>query len=172
MIIGLIPGAMKPYHAGHHYLAEQAIKECDKVLIFTTAKDRKGISGVKMASAWTKLICPLLPKVNVKFVKSPVRAVYEFLEEANTEDLYRVYGGTEDVGRFSQKSLNKYCSHLNVSNVAELSSGSYLRGVGPSPKAKGEWVRNAIQAGDFRKFENYLPDFLKPYSKEYLKMLI
>ena len=83
MVVGLIPGAMKPYHAGHHYLVESAMRECDRVIIFTTAKDRKGISGIKMAFAWTNLIIPLLPNVEVKFVTSPVGAVYKFLEEEN-----------------------------------------------------------------------------------------
>ena len=78
-IIGLVPGAMKPYHAGHHYLVEQAMKECDRVIIFTTAKDRNGISGIKMAFAWTNLIIPLLQNVEVEFVISPIRAVWEFL---------------------------------------------------------------------------------------------
>ena len=61
MKIGLVPGAMKPYHAGHHYLTRQAIKECDRVIIITSEKDRKSISGSNMKKAWENLIIPLLP---------------------------------------------------------------------------------------------------------------
>ena len=171
MIIGLVPGAMKPYHAGHHYLVEQAQKECDHVIIFTTAKDRKGISGLAMMNAWKTIIQPRLD-AEVRFVVSPIRAVYEYLEKSDTGNTYRIYSGTEDLSRFSNKQLNKYCQHLNVCNVAEDNAAQFLRGVGDSPMAKGEWVRKAIEKGDFQAFQEYLPSFLKPYAEEYLSILV
>ena len=39
-IIGLVPGGMKPFHAGHNFLVQNALSECDEVYIFTSPKDR------------------------------------------------------------------------------------------------------------------------------------
>ena len=82
MIIGIVPGAMKPYHAGHHYLVETALRECDIVNILTTRKTRKGISGDSMYEVGQHYIIPHLAstysdKINVNFVVSPIRTVYE-----------------------------------------------------------------------------------------------
>jgi cytidyltransferase-like protein len=171
MIIGLVPGAMKPYHAGHHYLVEQALKECGAVVIFTTAKDRDGILGSNMQKAWRQILQPLLG-VDVRFVPSPIRAIYEFLETADSKDSYRIYSGTEDMNRFASASLKKYCGNKDICNVAEDEAATYLRGVGSSPNVKGEWVRKAMIDGNFTAFRNYLPKFLKPYAKEYLSILL
>ena len=54
--IGFVPGAMKPFHAGHNHLIQTALKECDKVLVFTSLKDRGVIKGDKMYKAWQELI--------------------------------------------------------------------------------------------------------------------
>ncbi len=173
MIIGLIPGAMKPYHAGHHFLVEKALSECDHVIVFTTTKDRKGISGANMKKAWNEIILPVVP-IEVKFVRSPIRAVYEFLEPRPgiENDEFRIYGGTEDLARFSTAQLKRYCDGVDVCNVAEEESGEYLRGVGESPMAKGEWVRKSINDGNFDAFKNYLPNVLKPFAEKYLNILL
>lgn len=172
MIVGLVPGAMKPYHAGHHYLVSKAILECDHVIIFTSTKDRKGISGENMMKAWEELIKPNIP-AEVRFVKSPVRSVWEFLnEESENENVYRIYGGTEEIARFSSTNLSRWAEGVNVINVAEKEASQYLRGAGPSPMAKGEWVRTAIENQDFIAFKDYLPGFLKPVAQRYLEILV
>ena len=173
MIIGLVPGAMKPYHAGHHYLVMKAIHECDHVVIFTTTKDRKGISGLNMLKAWDELIIPKI-MAEVKFVKSPIRSIYELLEipEATEGNEFRVYSGTEDWGRFNSSSLERYCSGVNVCNVAEKDKERYRRGTGESPMAKGEWIRKSIEDNDFQVFRDYLPAFLKPHAERYLSILV
>tara|TARA_B100001250_G_C19171956_1_gene517078 strand:+ start:4 stop:528 length:525 start_codon:yes stop_codon:yes gene_type:complete len=172
MIIGLIPGAMKPYHAGHHFLVEKALSECEHVIVFTTIKDRKGISGINMKQAWEEIILPVVP-VEVRFVTSPVGAVYKLLEPGpeTKNNQYRIYGGTEDLSRFSSEMLQKYCDGTDVCNVAQAQADQYLRGVGESPMAKGEWVRKAIEEGNFQAFKNFLPNVLKPLSEEYLQIL-
>ena len=83
--------------------------------------------------------------------------------------MYRIYGGTEDIGRLSKARMLQYYPHLNVVNVAESNPESFTRDV---VHAKGEWVRNSIQAGDLNKFKSYLPAFLKPHAKEYLSILV
>ena len=169
--IGFVPGAMKPFHAGHNHLIQTALSECDRVLVFTSIKDRGVIRGDNMYKAWQELIVPLLPNhIEVMAVKSPVGSVYDYLEwNGKEEHVYRIYGGTEDIGRLSKARMLQYYPHLNVVNVAESNPESFTRDV---VHAKGEWVRNSIQAGDLNKFKSYLPAFLKPHAKEYLSILV
>lgn len=180
MIIGLVPGAMKPYHAGHHYLVSKAISECDRVIIYTTTKDRKSISGSAMKNVWDNLISPKLPsKVEVAFVSSPIGSVFEVLENANNNYLFasnvtfRLYGGTEDANRFRKEYIQRKFPKVadRFVNVAKEEAHKYLRGLGDSPLAKGEWVRNSINSGNYSEFQNFLPEFLKPHAKCYLEIL-
>ena len=169
--IGFVPGAMKPFHAGHNHLIQKAIAECDKVFVFTSLKDRGVIKGENMYRAWQELIIPLLPDhIEVIGVKSPVGSVYDYLEWNGKPSVsYRIYGGTEDIARLSNARMLQYYPHLTVINVAESDPQSFTRDV---VHAKGEWVRNSIQAGDLNKFKSYLPAFLKPHAKDYLDMLL
>lgn len=168
---GFVPGAMKPFHAGHNHLIQTAIRECDKVVVFTSLKDRGIIKGEKMFRAWQTLILPLLPSyVEVLAVKSPVGSVYEYLENYGTHtESYRIYGGTEDISRLSEARMLQYYPDLNVVNVAQSNPEAYTRA---TVHAKGEWVRNSIQAGDLNLFKSYLPAFLKPRAQEYLDILM
>ena len=169
--IGFVPGAMKPFHAGHNHLIQTALTECDKVLVFTSLKDRDVIKGDKMYKAWQELIIPLLPNhIEVIGVRSPVGSVYEYLEwNGDTTVSYRIYGGTEDIDRLSSVRMLQYYPDLNVINVAEIDPESFTRDV---VHAKGEWVRNSIQAGNLKEFKSYLPAFLKPHAKRYLDILM
>ena len=168
--IGFVPGAMKPFHAGHNHLIQRALVECDKVLVFTSLKDRGIIKGDKMYKVWEDLIIPSLPKhIEVVGVRSPVGSVYDYLEwNGDPNNAYRIYGGTEDIARLSNARMLQYFPNLNAINVAESEPESFTRDV---VHAKGEWVRESIKAGDHGKFRSFLPDFLKPHAKEYLKIL-
>ena len=169
--IGFVPGAMKPFHAGHNHLIQRALVECDEVIVLTSLKDRGVIKGDKMYKAWQDLIVPSLPEhIQVIGVKSPVGAVYDYLEwNGNVTHQYRVYGGTEDIARLSMARMQQYYPDLNVINVAEIDPESFTRDV---VHAKGEWVRNSIQAGNLNEFKSYLPAFLKPHAKSYLDILM
>ena len=169
--IGFVPGAMKPFHAGHNYLIQKAIAECDKVIVFTSLKDRGIIKGDSMYKAWQEIIVPLLPNhVEVIGVRSPVGAVYDYLEwNGDPSTSYRIYGGTEDIARLSNARMLQYYPKLTAMNVAESEPESFTRDV---VNAKGEWVRNSIQAGNLKEFKSYLPDFLKPHAKSYLEILM
>mgnify|MGYP001252179928 CR=1 FL=1 len=172
--IGLVPGAMKPFHAGHNYIVQRSIEECDHTIIFTSAKTRDNIDGNKMIDAWDRIILPLLGNtVEVLVVKSPVRGVYDYLEHRGTPNKsFRIYGGTEDISRLSKARILQYYPGLNVVNVAEENPQAFERGAGYTEvPAKGEWVRESIRAGDHEKFRSFLPDFLKPHSNEYLSIL-
>ena len=169
--IGFVPGAMKPFHAGHNHLIQKAIAECDKVIVFTSLKDRGIIKGDNMYKAWQEIIVPLLPNhVEVIGVRSPVGAVYDYLEwNGDPSVSYRIYGGTEDIARLSNARMLQYYPKLTAMNVAESEPESFTRDV---VNAKGEWVRNSIQAGNLKEFKSYLPDFLKPHAKSYFQMLL
>ena len=169
--IGLVPGAMKPFHAGHNHLIQRALEECDQVIVFTSLKDRGIIKGERMYKAWQELIIPQLPKhIEVIGVRSPVGSVYEYLEWNGLKTAsYRIYGGTEDIARLSNARMLQYFPELTAINVAESEPESFTRDV---VHAKGEWVRNSIQAGNLKEFKSYLPAFLKPLAKEYLSILV
>tara|TARA_A100001011_G_scaffold223471_1_gene231393 strand:- start:54 stop:614 length:561 start_codon:yes stop_codon:yes gene_type:complete len=183
MKIGIVPGAMKPYHAGHHYLVESALQECDMVTILTTRKSRKGISGDSMYNIWLNYIIPHLQeeygeKIKVQFVVSPIRTVYEdFIERIEAEGpdghSYMIYGGTEDNNRFQSKNLvQKYpVAAEHITNVAESRAGKFQRGVGKSPMAKGEWIRNSLETNDEKRFNSMMPAFLKPVANVVMQML-
>ena len=169
--IGFVPGAMKPFHAGHNHLIQRALEECDKVIVFTSLKDRGVIKGERMYKAWQELIIPQLPKhIEVIGVRSPVGSVYDYLEwNGDPSVSYRIYGGTEDIARLSNARMLQYFPKLTVLNVAESEPESFTRDV---VHAKGEWVRNSMQAGDLNLFKSYLPAFLKPHAKSYLDILL
>lgn len=176
MKIGLVPGAMKPYHAGHHFLVESALRECDKVIIFTTVKDRDDLSGTNMQSAWNEIIIPNIEgNVEVSFIKSPVGSVYEVIEDEEenpTSNVYRIYGGTEDVKRFNMERISTRYPNTagRFVNVAASAKASYLRGDG-TPKAKGSWARTALQEQDNLGFKDQLPKFLQPHAQRYMEIL-
>ena len=175
MKIGLVPGAMKPYHAGHHYLTSCAVEKCDEVIILTTCKDRQDISGSSMLKCWEEVIIPRLPeKVHVRFVVSPVRTTYEIMEtlsEKSTGDEVYIFGGSEDVKRFPQDKIESTYIGITPINVAAQQSEDFERGRGDSPKVKGEWVRKAIKSNDVASFEEYIPEFLKDLSQQYFDIL-
>ena len=127
-----------------------------------------------MKRAWLDLIQPLLPGLEeVRFVKSPVGAVFDFLEhEGMPEDEYRIYGGTEELGRFSPKVVDKYFPNLNVIQPAALNPDAYDRSKDTGIPISGTKARKAIETGNFRLFKSYLPDFLAPHAREYLDILM
>ena len=176
MKIGLVPGAMKPYHAGHHFLVEKALKECDKVFILTTIKDRGALSGESMSTAWKEVIIPNIGnRVVVSFTKSPIGSVYEIIEAEeieNSGNTFRIYGGTEDVARFNMNKIHqKYPNAApNFTNVAAEEASSYVRSVS-TPKAKGEWVRDALKYNNLEKFKSQMPECLKNHAERYMEIL-
>ena len=172
--IGLVPGGMKPFHAGHNFILQEAIRECDEVILFTTVKDRGAIKGENMKKAWLDLIQPLLPGLDaVTFVKSPVGAVYLYLEDEGVpENEYRIYGGVEEVNRFRPEYLTKNYPDLTIVQPAAEDPSRYDRATATGVPVSGTKARKAIEAGNFQLFKSYLPDFLKPHAREYLDILM
>ena len=131
-----------------------------------------------MRTAWEELIIPKLKDtVKVSFVRVPVGGVYEIFEdeeESPTLDTYRIYGGTADMVRFPQKYLERKFPNVagRIVNVAAENQNDFERGRGPSPMAKGEWIRKTIDSRNLREFQKYLPEFLKSSSDMYMSLLL
>ena len=172
--VGLVPGGMKPFHAGHNFILQEALRECDEVILFTTVKDRGVIRGAKMKQAWLDLIQPLLPGLDrIEFVRSPVGGVYTYLETLGVpENEYRIYAGIDEVNRFSPEYLARHLPDLKIVQPATLDPERYDRKGAKGVDASATAVRNAIEAGNFRLFKSYLPDYLKPHAREYLDILM
>tara|TARA_X000000950_G_C13893162_1_gene651722 strand:- start:2153 stop:2683 length:531 start_codon:yes stop_codon:yes gene_type:complete len=172
--IGLIPGGMKPFHKGHDFIMQEAMRDCDEVILFTSAKTRGIIKGSNMVKAWNELIQPLLPRLDrIEFVRSPVGGVYTYLEtEGMPENEYRIYAGIEEVNRFRPDYLARILPDLFIIQPATLDPERYDRKGSKGVDASGTAVRNAIEAGNFRLFKSYLPDYLKPHASEYLSILL
>ena len=160
--VGLIPGGMKPFHRGHDFIVQEAMRECDEVILFTSAKDRGVIKGINMAKAWEELILPLLPRLDrVEFVRSPVGGVYTYLEtEGVPENEYRIYAGIEEVNRFRPEYLARILPDLNIVQPATLDPQRYDRSSSVGVPVSGTKARKAIEAGNFQLFKSYLPDYL------------
>ena len=172
--IGLIPGGMKPFHAGHNFLVQAALEECDSVIVFTSTKDRGVIKGEKMQQAWLDLIQPLLPGLDeVRFVNSPVGSVFLYLEEEGIPDNeYRIYGGIEEIKRFPKSRMKSYYPDLEVVQAAEENPEKFSREKATGVPVSGTKCRQAIEAGDLELFRSYLPPFLVQHAEEYLEILM
>ena len=172
--IGLIPGGMKPFQAGHNFIVQEAIRECDEVILFTSPKDRGFIKGENMKRAWLDLIQPLLPGLDdVRFVKSQVGSVYLYLEEEGVpENEYRIYGGIEEVNRFRPEYLERNYPDLFILQPATLDPERYNREGSSGVPVSGTKCRHAIEAGDLELFRSYLPPFLQDHAGEYLDILM
>lgn len=176
--IGYISIAGKPYHAGHHCLVELASNECDLVKLFISTGDRSRegehfIKGSTMQEIWIKYILNCIPKnVDVLFVSSPVRAIYENIGEANEDqnsnDLHLIYGDDIDTNKnYSEKNLKKYFPYLTQCSKIELKPVSRNITINIS----GTMMRKFIQLGLSDDFINGLPEPIKKFGNEIWKML-
>ena len=88
--------------------------------------------------------------------------------------MYRIYGGSEDSGRFlSSNLIKKYpIATKYIVNVAEEKSEQFQRGSGESPQAKGEWIREALIENNESQFKLMMPGFLKNVSNEIMRILL
>jgi hypothetical protein len=162
MIIGLIPMAAKPYHAGHDGLVRIAAGECDvvKVYVSTTDRARPGeffILGSDMIKIWTKYLEPSLPEnVEVEYVNVPVTAVYSELEKAEAEqslDTFVIYSDVEDITKYKDEALMNSAPEIYEDGRLER------RGVERSSTVdvSGTAMRQFLSDGDMENFVSFLP---------------
>lgn len=176
MRVGIVAGAFKPYHKGHHRMVEIACKENDVVHVIVSLTDRKRskqvpVSGVQMEKVWNDHLVHILPenaKDNLELLPSgyaPVRRVYEMLEnaaECNSSDVFNIYSDPKDIERYNEKSLSRALPDSFVdTNV-------FRRPVNMSETAnvRGEDMRKWMGSRDKESFITGLPDGLPHESKE------
>ena len=160
--IGLVPMSAKPFHKGHMFLVEEAIKNCEEVIIYVSTSDRsrKGeitIHGEDMKLIWEKVIKEHLPdNVECVYGGSPVGRVYKYLGDiSNSESIddktYAIYTGQDDANRYQDKWW------INIKDKVHVKE--FLRG-SDSPDISGTLMRSYLANGDQDKslFLDGLPD--------------
>lgn len=180
MRIGIVAGAMKPFHMGHAHLIEQSVANCSQTIVLTTEKDRGPVSGAKMAQAWFECILPAGVEAGIsfelRFCSSPIYETWQELkgaEEIGSEATYVLYQGLEDAGRFGEKALMKHCPSIHVINAAHESPEIFDRSytITPYGPAKATPMREALEIGDKAKFMAYLPTWMSSYGERYFDIL-
>lgn len=169
--VGLIPVSGKPYHAGHHYLTQQASVDNDEVILFVSTSDRarKGefpIMGADMERVWKEELEKIMPSnVRVEYGGSPVQKVYQTIGDAcqveGVEETYVVYSDPTDTAQnYPEKNRDKYmqplCDMGQVIFAAEEDPARFERGQG-SPDVSGTKMRQALENGDFATFAAGMP---------------
>lgn len=123
-IIGIVPMAAKPLHAGHWNIIEEAARECDIVYLLVSGKPRTSdnvtITGDQMGRIWMKVLKNYLPNnVKLSFTPSPISAtsglISTFVNEKNI--VFYVYAGEPDASRGDDIILSK------AKSTAETKSG-------------------------------------------------
>jgi hypothetical protein len=172
MKIGIVAGAMKPFHKGHAVLIEESNRLCDRTIVYTTQKDRGILSGLKMAQAWQSIIRPAAAKAglsfDLEFVNSPIGSTFKFLQELQESgELVEVYlfQGAEDAKRFNEDALQKYCPDVIVHNMGLLDKTTHTR------VASGTQMREFLEYHDFVNFLAYLPQWMRPVAGDYFDFL-
>jgi hypothetical protein len=171
MKIGLVPISAKPYHAGHHSLVTTAAAENDKVILFVSTSDRmrKGefpIYGNDMKRIWKEELELVMPSnVQIKYGGSPVRKVYQAVEEACASDqegdVFTIYSDPEDTAQnYPQDARDRYmepmCSVGKVIFAAESNPEKFTRGKG-TPDVSGGKLRHYLESNNFKKFAQNMP---------------
>lgn len=169
MKIGLVPISAKPYHAGHHWLVNQAAEQNDMVLLFVSTSDRtrKGefpIYGDDMRKVWLTHLEPIMPaNVEIVYGGSPVQKVYKTLEEIQpgSESIYTVYSDVQDtVLNYPLVNREKYFpvpwGEGQVHFAAEENPALFTRGSG-APNISGSKARDMLKRGDIEAFKALMP---------------
>ena len=169
MRIGLVPMSAKPYHAGHHHLVKSASLTNDKVIVFVSLSDRVKknefpIKGLKMEKIWMDELLSIMPEnVNVIFGGSPVRKVYEYIQnEDSHKNTITVYSDIADTRtNYSESARLKYMEPLYSQGLIKFASEefpeNFTRG-GNAPNVSGTKMREYLLKGNKRLFIDNLAE--------------
>ena len=172
MKIGLIAMSGKPVTAGHWSLIDTASKENDLVKVYVSLSDRKRpgeftILGSDMEAIWKKYLQPALPAgAMVIYGGSPVRKIYEFLQQNNeegSENTFQIYGDPTDISQnFPTKNMLRYVEDLWKNDQIILRKISREGGIDIS----GTKMREFLSSGLKETFKEYLPSPLSNDQRE------
>ena len=96
--VALYGGGFKPPHKGHFEVVEKALEQfpqIDEFIIYVGSGTRDGITQAESLLTWDiyKKYLPL--KVKVEPANSPIRAIYEYIENYQDEDIIWVIGARD-----------------------------------------------------------------------------
>ena len=160
--IALLPGGFKPPHAGHYNMAKwlSANTKADKTIIFVGPKERDGITQEMSLQLW-KLYTQNDPKLEVRPAGvSPVRDVYDFVEQEAPEGSTVYLGmGEKDIDDKRFANIHKFAEPRGITFETKL--------VPPQAGGvSGTEMRGFIKMNDKPLFQYSLPDHLSNEQKE------
>ena len=159
--IALLPGGFKPPHAGHYNMAKwlSANTGADTTIIFVGPKERDGITQTMSLKLW-KLYTQNDSGLEVKPAGvSPVRDVYDFIEQDAPE------GSTVYLGMGEKDSTDQ--RYANIGKFAEPRGITFETKLVP-PQAggvSGTEMRGFIKMNDKALFQYSLPEHLSDEQK-------
>jgi NadR type nicotinamide-nucleotide adenylyltransferase len=118
MNVGFIVGKFYPPHAGHHYLIDTAIKECDKVVVLVAWSDVESINGWDRAD-WLRERHPEAQILHVRD-NHPVDYNDDTAWDNHVKVFSEAIAGWEKANQFSVNRF--YSSELWGAQMAEMLS--------------------------------------------------
>jgi cytidyltransferase-like protein len=143
--IALFPGKFKPPHKGHFSVVKQLLNKADQVVVLISPKIHDGISPDESIAAWKLYKDQLVDGDKVELRVSavtPVRDVYDFVENNPEVTVYAAYGKGEE-SRY--KNLSKYPN-------AKIFDAGNFGGLNATD------LRKAIRDGNEEEIKKFLPD--------------
>ena len=143
--IALFPGKFKPPHKGHFSVVKQLLNKADQVVVLISPKIHDGISPEESVAAWELYKDQLVDGDKVELRVSavtPVRDVYDFVENNPELTVYAAYGKGEE-SRY--KNLSKYPN-------AKIFDAGNFGGLNATD------LRQAIRDGNEEEIKKFLPD--------------
>ena len=150
--IALYPGKFKPPHGGHFNVAKQVAEnpDLDKLIILVSPAEHEGISAEQAVEIWNRYLPYINGNVEIRVAEvSPVRSVYEFIDEEAVEgqDLHLILGEKDiEGGRFKTAAGRR-----EGVGVGQVPIPPQMGGVSATQ------MRKALRAGDLETFSAGLP---------------
>ena len=159
--IALLPGGFKPPHAGHYNMAKwlSANTGADTTIIFVGPKERDGITQAMSLKLW-KLYTQNDSGLEVRPAGvSPVRDVYDFIEQEAPEGSAVYLGmGEKDISDSRFKNIPKFAEPKGITFETKL--------VPPQAGGvSGTEMRGFIKMNDKALFQYSLPEHLSDEQK-------
>ena len=160
--IALLPGGFKPPHAGHYNMAKwlSANTGADTTIIFVGPKERDGITQAMSLKLW-ELYTQNDSGLEVRPAGvSPVRDVYDFIEQEAPEGSVVYLGmGEKDISDSRFKNIPKFAEPKGITFETKL--------VPPQAGGvSGTEMRGFIKMNDKALFQYSLPEHLSDEQKE------
>jgi Zn-dependent peptidase ImmA (M78 family) len=148
MKIAIFPGAFKPPHRGHFFVAKTLADrpDIDNVIIAVSDKDRKGITSDQSINIWELYKNKLGSKVEiVRIYGSPVTYVSDQIRSNPDNQYVAVYGKGEG---------SRFNSLIGKPNVEIFDSGNL-------ENISGTDFRDAIRSRNIKLISSFLPKKIK-----------